>query len=80
MEDIEDLHKTACLNMKNMFKLHDKDVYVLTSHFLKKRGKCCGNTCMFCPYSHQNVGGHKCTTQTCYHSINASTFDTSLQS
>lgn len=26
---------------------------VLTEHFLKKRGYCCGNGCRHCPYSEQ---------------------------
>lgn len=28
---------------------------VLTEHFLKKRGYCCGNGCRHCPYDHTNV-------------------------
>lgn len=28
----------------------DKGLMVLTEHFLKKRGYCCGNGCRHCPY------------------------------
>ena len=28
----------------------DKGLMVLTSHFLTKRGYCCGNGCRHCPY------------------------------
>ncbi len=28
---------------------------VLTAHFLRKRGYCCGNKCRHCPYGHVNV-------------------------
>ena len=28
----------------------DQGLMVLTEHFLKKRGYCCGNGCRHCPY------------------------------
>ncbi len=28
---------------------------VLTGHYLRKRGYCCGNKCRHCPYGHVNV-------------------------
>lgn len=28
----------------------EKGLMVLTEHFLKKRGYCCGNNCRHCPY------------------------------
>ncbi|HEY0429936.1 MAG TPA: DUF5522 domain-containing protein [Pyrinomonadaceae bacterium] len=28
---------------------------VLTEHFLKKRGYCCGNDCRHCPYSGNSI-------------------------
>ncbi len=28
---------------------------VLTAHYLKRRGYCCGNKCRHCPYGHVNV-------------------------
>jgi len=29
--------------------------YVMTAAYLTKRGYCCGNGCMHCPYDYQNV-------------------------
>lgn len=29
----------------------ENGLMVLTEHFLKKRGYCCGNNCRHCPYS-----------------------------
>jgi hypothetical protein len=29
----------------------ENGLMVLTAHFLKKRGYCCGNGCRHCPYS-----------------------------
>jgi hypothetical protein len=29
--------------------------WVLTEHFLRKRGDCCGSGCRHCPYQHKNV-------------------------
>jgi len=29
--------------------------YVMTAAYLLKRGYCCGNGCMHCPYNYQNV-------------------------
>lgn len=28
---------------------------VLTAHYLKKRGYCCGNGCLHCPYDYEQV-------------------------
>ncbi len=28
---------------------------VLTEHFLRNRGYCCGNACRHCPFGHENV-------------------------
>jgi len=28
----------------------EKGQIILTEHYLKKRGKCCGSGCLFCPY------------------------------
>jgi hypothetical protein len=30
-------------------------MYVFTSHYLLRRGKCCGSGCRHCPYGHENV-------------------------
>jgi hypothetical protein len=32
----------------------ENGLMVLTEHFLKKRGYCCGNGCRHCPYSSTN--------------------------
>lgn len=32
---------------------------VLTEHFLRQRGYCCGNKCRHCPYGHVNVPPRK---------------------
>lgn len=29
---------------------YENGLMVLTAHFLKKRGYCCGNNCRHCPY------------------------------
>jgi hypothetical protein len=28
----------------------ENGLFVFTAHYLKKRGKCCGNGCRHCPY------------------------------
>lgn len=28
---------------------------VLTAHYLRKRGYCCGNGCLHCPYDYEGV-------------------------
>jgi len=33
------------------YYLNEKGLMVLTAHYLKKRGYCCGNRCQHCPYS-----------------------------
>jgi hypothetical protein len=33
----------------------EKGYFVLTEHFLRKRGHCCGSGCRHCPYGHENV-------------------------
>ncbi|MFT4061226.1 MAG: DUF5522 domain-containing protein [Edaphocola sp.] len=37
------------------FYFNDEGKMVLTAHFLSKRGYCCGNGCLHCPYGFQNV-------------------------
>lgn len=63
--DIEELHTTACVNQKLMFKHPVTGLYVMTKYGLLKNGKCCGRQCLYCPYHHENVQGHVCTTKTC---------------
>lgn len=33
------------------YYLDDKGLMILTAHFLRKRGYCCGSGCTNCPYS-----------------------------
>lgn len=41
------------------FILDEKSGYiVLTSHFLLKRGECCGNFCLNCPYIPIGIKGN----------------------
>jgi hypothetical protein len=35
----------------------DQGLMVLTAHFLKKRGYCCGNGCRHCPYPDAQKSG-----------------------
>jgi hypothetical protein len=37
----------------------EEGLMVLTEHFLRKRGYCCGSGCRHCPYDHVNVPDHK---------------------
>ena len=37
----------------------ENGLMVLTAHFLKKRGYCCGNICRHCPYSNEEKLNHK---------------------
>ncbi len=32
---------------------------VLTAHYLRRRGYCCGNKCRHCPYGHVAVPPHR---------------------
>ena len=52
-------NKTQTSNQSKL--VEDIDYYfenglmVLTAHFLKKRGYCCGNGCRHCPYSKEEM-------------------------
>jgi Family of unknown function (DUF5522) len=37
----------------------ENGLMVLTAHFLKKRGYCCGNDCRHCPYELAEKKNHK---------------------
>jgi Family of unknown function (DUF5522) len=37
----------------------ENGLMVLTGHFLKKRGFCCGSGCRHCPYSKESESGIK---------------------
>lgn len=37
------------------FYYTEEGYMVLTEHFLRERGYCCGNGCRHCPYEYKNV-------------------------
>lgn len=37
------------------FYINDSGLYVFTAEYLLKRGYCCGNGCIHCPYDYKNV-------------------------
>lgn len=37
------------------FYINDSGLFVFTADFLLKRGYCCGNGCMHCPFEYKNV-------------------------
>ena len=37
------------------YYLNDDGYVVLTAQFLLERGYCCGNGCLHCPFSYENV-------------------------
>ncbi len=37
------------------FYVNDSGLYVFTESYLLKRGYCCGNGCLHCPYDYKNV-------------------------
>ncbi len=37
------------------FYINDDGLYVFTTEYLLKRGYCCGNGCLHCPYEYKNV-------------------------
>lgn len=37
--------------IENLDYYFENGLMVLTAHFLKKRGYCCGNDCRHCPYT-----------------------------
>ncbi len=53
--DIEELHKTACLNRQTFYIDPTIDMHVMTEYAHLKRGTCCGRKCRHCPYGHKNV-------------------------
>ena len=64
LEDIIKIHDQACEERRDMFVHPDTGFSVMTRRYLSKR-KCCGNKCMFCPYKHVNVKGHRCSEKSC---------------
>ena len=41
--------------IENVDYYFEHDLMVLTAHFLKNRGYCCGNNCRHCPYPKENA-------------------------
>jgi hypothetical protein len=39
----------------NELYLNESGLYVFTAEYLLKRGYCCGNACLNCPYDYKNV-------------------------
>lgn len=37
------------------YYFNEQGLMVLTAHFLQKRGYCCGNGCLHCPYDYEKV-------------------------
>jgi hypothetical protein len=37
------------------FYINEQGLYVFTADYLLKRGYCCGNGCLHCPYNYKNV-------------------------
>lgn len=49
--------KKASENLDYYF--NEQGLMVLTAHFLLKRGYCCGNGCLHCPYDYEKVPEEK---------------------
>lgn len=47
--------------VENLDYIIDKEsgLMILTSYFLSKRGYCCGNKCLYCPYKPKWIKGNK---------------------
>ena len=41
------------------YYLNDDGLMVLTSTYHLRKGKCCGNGCLHCPYNYKNVATEK---------------------
>ncbi|MEQ6168157.1 MULTISPECIES: DUF5522 domain-containing protein [unclassified Ekhidna] len=37
------------------YYINKDGLMVFTEHYHLKRGYCCGNACLHCPYNHENV-------------------------
>lgn len=49
--------KKALENLDYYF--NEQGLMVFTTHFLFKRGYCCGNGCLHCPYYYEKVSEEK---------------------
>lgn len=59
------IHENAVKNKQSFYIDPETGYKVLTSYFLSKRKKCCGNRCRHCPFGHVNVKGHVCSESEC---------------
>lgn len=41
--------------MTDNFYINEDGYYVMTAKFLERRGYCCGNGCLHCPYNYEKV-------------------------
>ena len=55
IQDIEDLHRQACLQGSSTYIDPDTGFTVFTELAHLKRGRCCGSQCRHCPYGWTNV-------------------------
>ncbi|WP_347341862.1 DUF5522 domain-containing protein [Microvenator marinus] len=44
-------HIQACIREEAMYEDPESGLWVLTSVYLRNRGKCCGSGCRHCPWS-----------------------------
>lgn len=49
-DEVVRLHKIACARGESGYTDPQTGFFVLTSHYLQKRGNCCGAGCRHCPY------------------------------
>ena len=47
--------KKPLFNDDEEFYINDSGMFVFTAEFLLKRGYCCGNGCLHCPFDYKNV-------------------------
>jgi hypothetical protein len=47
--------KVKLKSQEEDFYLNENGYSVFTSTFLKRRGYCCGNGCLHCPYEYEGV-------------------------
>ena len=49
-DEVIRLHKIACARGESGYTDPKTGFFVLTSHYLQRRGDCCGAGCRHCPY------------------------------
>jgi hypothetical protein len=49
------MNKKQLFDDDEPFYVNDSGLYVFTADFLLKRGYCCGNGCLHCPFDYKNV-------------------------